>query len=208
RVAATKYSCRTCVEKTAVCSLKCVARSLRAVFFFCGSSAPCAWTRTFVSKNRRSATIRLAVGDGDDPRTARRDRTCSSWEDDREDACPLRATALRAGPRAPHLHESPPASRCTAGRAPAGWFPAERPPASPSRPACRRPRGSDSCTQFTCAHVVCQEAKGVREDMCPACARDASAAEIPIKDRQVETCMGVAFAEKRRRPRNPQEFRG
>src|SRR5256885_10758502 len=85
RVAATKYSCRTCVEKTAVCSLKCVARSLRAVFFFCGSSAPCAWTRTFVSKNRRSATIRLAVGDGDDPRTARRDRTCSSWEDDRED---------------------------------------------------------------------------------------------------------------------------
>src|SRR5207253_10930110 len=41
---------------------------------------------------------------------------------------------------------------------------------------------------------------GVREDMCPACARDANAAEIPMKDRQVETCMGVAFAEKRRSP--------
>ena len=40
----------------------------------------------------------------------------------------------------------------------------------------------------------------MREDMCPACARDASAAEIPMKDRQVETCMGVAFAEKRRSP--------
>src|SRR5438105_6729962 len=36
--------------------------------------------------------------------------------------------------------------------------------------------------------------------MCPACARDANAAEIPMKDRQVETCMGVAFAEKRRSP--------
>ena len=40
----------------------------------------------------------------------------------------------------------------------------------------------------------------MREDMCPACARDANAAEIPMKDRQVETCMGVAFAEKRRSP--------
>src|SRR5437868_2170111 len=36
--------------------------------------------------------------------------------------------------------------------------------------------------------------------MCPACARDANAAEIPMKDRKVETCMGVAFAEKRRSP--------
>src|SRR5438477_11403790 len=48
---------------------------------------------------------------------------------------------------------------------------------------------------------------GVREDMCQH-ARDASAAEIPMKVRQDETCMRVAFAEKRRRPRNPQGFRG
>src|SRR5437016_13315261 len=45
-----------------------------------------------------------------------------------------------------------------------------------------------------------ERSNGVREDMCPAYARDASAAEIRMKDRQVETCMGVAFAEKRRSP--------